>query len=159
MAEQALAIDSQSPSLKGLAVLSHIQNREKQAKGPDQAQTLAQVRLAMKEGRLHNALAQIDAYLDRAKGSISAILLHAKGQVLLRLGEYSSAYQTLRQASQGLNYPHLHLDLARTATALNQRKKAKKHYNDLMTLLKRSNLSAHSQLAQKASLELEALNN
>ena len=159
LAEQALAIDSESPTLKGLAVLSHIQNRESQTKTPNQAQTLAQVRLAMKEGRLHNALAQIETYLDQAKGSISAILLHAKGQVLLRLGDYSSAYQTLRQAGQGLNYPHLHLDLARTATALNQRKRAKKHYNDLMTLLKRSHLSAHSQLAQKASKELEALNN
>ena len=159
LAEQALTIDSQSPALKGLAVLSHIQNREKQSKGPDQAQTLAQVRLAMKEGRLRNALAQINAFLDQAKGSIPAILLHAKGQVLFRLGEYSSAYQTLRQAGQGLNYPHLHLDLARTATALNQRKRAKKHYNDLIALLKRSDLSAHSQLAQKASKELEALNN
>ena len=159
LAEKALAIDNHSPSLKGLAVLSHIQYRESQERKLNDRQALAQIRLAMKEGRLHNALAQINTHLKQSKESISPSFLHAKGQVHLRLGNYSAAYQALKQASKGLNYPHLHLDLARTANALSQTKRAREHYNDLIKLLNKSELSAQSQLSRRVSQELKALNN
>ncbi len=159
LAEQALAIDSLSPSLKGLAVLAHIQYKESKQKTINEAENLAQVRLAIKEGRLNNALAQINEYLAQAKQAISPIFLHAKGQVLLRMGKYSAAYQALKQAQKGLDYPHLHLDLARTARALRQHQKAEKHYNDLLNILNRSKISANSYLASVVSNELQALKN
>lgn len=164
-AERGLMIDEKSAMLRGMAVLSHLQHkRSRDAKRLSLKTLLPQVRLSLKEGRFHDCLRSIDQYLESStkdKGesppALDPLLMHAKGRALLGLERYGEAYQALSLASEGLNYPHIHLDLAVTASAMHQSQRALKHYQKLRDLTRPQEGQASSHLFRQAERAIEAL--
>lgn len=154
--------------LKGLAILSHVQQKEaeaqKQSSTLSEDDLLVQVKLALKEGRFHNTLNMIDDHIkaqrspkDKKPFIISPLLLHAKSRAHIGLSQYAEAYQALQLAAKGLKSVQILTDLATTAQKLKQNKKAIQYYQSLKLELSSSKYQQDSKFARQVDAQLKLL--
>ena len=136
-AVQGLLIDDKIEVLKGLAILSKVQEKRTQNKGKTKGSVkskLSSIRLALKEGRFLDTLKMVEIMIKQNPQKLDPLLLHAKGRALLGLEKYKQAFHNLKKASKGLIYPHLLLDIALAADGMKQRKIALEYYQKLFHL-------------------------